>query len=289
MVSTLGHPESLRTFHILPPPRQTGQKLLINVYLAHGADASTNPPVGDVLRQTLAMAAAESEEELIRRTIDAARKLSPTGTGAIIDHSDAEAQAAMRLSSPSLARIGEDLVLVSDAPAELISLIGAHAQLYRDRLRRLDVLHHHANSDPLTGLRHHRPFSERLAAARPGRTAVIAIDVDGFKRINDEYGHQAGDLALVRLGDALQSALRSVDELYRIGGDEFAVIVDVQSAAEALSIADRLLQAARTTGHPVSVGVALCGPDEEGRATLRRADAALYEAKRAGRDKARLA
>jgi diguanylate cyclase (GGDEF)-like protein len=259
------------------------------VYPDHGTDAGTNPPLGAVLRHTLAMAAAESEDELIRRTIDAARDISHTGTAAIIDATDPEGLVAMRVPNPSLARIGEGLLLVSDGPAELITLIAAHAELYQDRLRRHDLLHWHANSDPLTGLRHHRPFSERLAAARPGRTAVIAIDVDGFKKINDEYGHQAGDNALVQLGDALQSALRAVDELYRIGGDEFAVVVDVQNAPEALSIADRLLQAARSTGHPVSVGVALCGPDEDGQATLRRADAALYEVKRSGRDKARLA
>src|SRR4029450_11882198 len=102
------------------------------------------------------------------------------------------------------------------------TLISAHADIYRDRLRRLAVLHRHANSDPLTGLRHNRPVSERLGAGRAGGTAVIAIDVDGFKKINDEYGHQAGDHALVRLGDALQSALRAVDELDRIGGGEFA-------------------------------------------------------------------
>jgi len=259
------------------------------VYLTHGTDAGTNPLAGDVLRHTLAMAAAESKDELIRRTLDAARDLSPTGTAVIINSGDAEGFAAVPVPNPSLVHLGDGLELVSDAPAELISLIGAHAELYLDRLRRLDVLHHHANSDPLTGLRHNRPFSERLAAARPGRTAVIAIDVDGFKKINDEYGHQAGDHALVRLGDALQSALRAVDELYRIGGDEFAVVVDVQNAPEAISIAGRLLQAARTAGYPISVGVALCGPDEEGRATLRRADAALYEAKRSGRDKVRLA
>ena len=253
------------------------------MYPAQGTDAGTNPLAGDVLRHTLVMAGAESEDELNRRTVEAVRQLSPTGSATIVDADAAEAEAAAAVP------IGDGRLLVSDAPGELISLIGAHARLYRDRLRRLDVLHRHANSDPLTGLRHHRPFSERLAAARPGRTAVIAIDVDGFKKINDEYGHQAGDHALVRLGDALQSALRAVDELYRIGGDEFAVVVDVQNAPEALSIAGRLLQAARAAGYPISVGVAVCGPDEEGRATLRRADAALYEAKRAGRDKARLA
>jgi len=289
MVGTLGNPEESEKVSHSSPLRHLGQRLLINVYLANGTDAGTNPLPGEVLRHTLAMAAAESEDELILRTVEAARELSPTGTAVIIKSGDAEGLASVRVPDPIVVSIGDGLELISDAPAELISLIGAHAELYLDRLRRLDVLHRHANSDPLTGLRHHRPFSERLAAARPGRTAVIAIDVDGFKKINDEYGHQAGDHALVRLGDALQSTLRAVDELYRIGGDEFAVVVTVQSAAEALSIADRLLQAARAAGYPISVGVALCGPDEEGRATLRRADAALYEAKRSGRNKARLA
>jgi diguanylate cyclase (GGDEF)-like protein len=292
MVGTLGQDKSENFSHLSGMTPGPPDRNLIMVYLADGTDAGTRPHPGHVLRQTLAMAEADTEDELLHRTLVAARELSHTGTAMIIYPDGATLGTAdPLLGQPGIARarIGDAMLVVADAPADLTGLIAAHATVYLDRLRRLDVLHERANSDPLTGLRHHRPFSERLAAARPGRTAVIAIDVDGFKRINDEYGHQAGDHALVRLGGALQSALRAGDELYRIGGDEFAVVVDVQNAQEALSIADRLLHAARATGHPVSVGAALCGPDEEGRATLRRADMALYEAKRSGRDKVRLA
>jgi len=146
-----------------------------------------------------------------------------------------------------------------------------------------------ANSDPLTGLRHYRPFEERLCASAPGHTAVIAVDVDDFKKINDKYGHQAGDEALVALVDALRGARRGDDLLYRIGGDEFAVVVDVNGPGEVATIARRMLEAARRVGQTISVGAALCVPGETGRETLLRADKALYDAKRAGRDTARLA
>lgn len=173
--------------------------------------------------------------------------------------------------------------------SSLLALVVAHAQAARDRLRELDLLARQAESDPLTGLRHHRKFEERLAASSPGRTAIIALDVDQFKKINDEYGHQAGDHALVTLVEALTQALRGDDQLYRIGGDEFAVIVDVNGIGEAFAIARRLLDAARIAGRTISVGAALHLPGETGRETLLRADKALYEAKRSGRDTARVA
>jgi diguanylate cyclase (GGDEF)-like protein len=171
----------------------------------------------------------------------------------------------------------------------LLALVVAHANAGRERLCELAQLARQADSDPLTGLRHHRPFEERLAAARVGRTAVLAIDVDQFKRINDEFGHQAGDIALVSVAGALRSVLRGEDELYRIGGDEFAVVIDVNGPAEVVTIARRLLEAARRVGHTISVGAALNLDGEIGRETLSRADKALYQAKRAGRDNARLA
>ena len=171
----------------------------------------------------------------------------------------------------------------------LLALVVAHAQAGRERLRELALLSRRANSDPLTGLRHYRPFEERLAASVPDRTAVIALDVDDFKRINDEYGHQAGDNALVALVAALRGALRGDDHIYRIGGDEFAVVIDVNGPPELTVITRRLLDAARRVGHPVSVGAALRQADETGRETLLRADKALYQAKRAGRNTAHLA
>jgi diguanylate cyclase (GGDEF)-like protein len=192
---------------------------------------------------------------------------------------------------------GDAVLVVADRPgawfdpsaSELLALVAAHAAVNHERLRRLDQLRHHANSDPLTGLNHHRPFGERLEAAAAGRTALLAIDVDGFKAINDQLGHQAGDHLLIKLVTALQSALRQGDELYRIGGDEFAVMLDVNAPTEAIAVAGRLLQAARESGHTISVGVALTEAGEHGQETLRRADLALLDAKRAGRDRVRLA
>jgi diguanylate cyclase (GGDEF)-like protein len=170
-----------------------------------------------------------------------------------------------------------------------LTLVAAHGQAAADRLHEIELLARRADSDPLTGLRHQRPFEARLTRSLPGRTAVIAFDIDGFKKINDQYGHQAGDEALLALVGALRLALRGDDQLYRIGGDEFAVVMDVKGPAQARSVARRLLDAARGVGHTVSVGAAIHAVGETGRETLVRADRALYEAKRAGRDTLRVA
>ncbi|MFY1704817.1 MULTISPECIES: diguanylate cyclase [Micromonospora] len=171
----------------------------------------------------------------------------------------------------------------------LMELLAGQAWSCLDRLRTLHQLSEQANSDPLTGLRHTGPFGQRIAAATPGRTALLAIDVDGFKSVNDTYGHQEGDRVLVGLARALQAALRHGDELFRIGGDEFVAVIEVHRPAEAVRIAERLTEAARRTGRTISVGVAVAEPHESPEATLRRADQALYFVKRNGRDAVRLA
>lgn len=171
----------------------------------------------------------------------------------------------------------------------LMELLAAQTWICLDRLRTLEKLHERAMSDPLTGLRHHGPLGERMATATPGRTALVAIDVDEFKTINDTYGHQVGDRVLVDLARALQNALRHGDELYRIGGDEFVAVVDVVRPEEAVGIGERLAGAARRLGRTVSVGVAVQRHGEAPELTLRRADVALYDVKRDGRDGVRLA
>jgi diguanylate cyclase (GGDEF)-like protein len=203
--------------------------------------------------------------------------------------------AAIGLPSALTAGLAGAIVVVATATPDsldaeagaVLALLVAHANAGLDRLRELHLLAHRADSDPLTGLRHYRPFEERLAASEPNRTAVIAVDVDEFKRINDEYGHQAGDHALLAVVEALRGALRGDDHIYRIGGDEFAVVIDVGGTAEVRNITGRLLAAARAVGHTVSVGAAVQLPGETGRETLLRADKALYQAKREGRNTAR--
>jgi diguanylate cyclase (GGDEF)-like protein len=285
-------------------------------------------PVRLALEKALSITTAGDEDELISRTLtaacemtgaDVAVALQPTGERYLHGDPDLAGRlaAAAVLSRACVVRPGgttSDFTLLGLPAAVVMGLNGAvvivaattpdslgaesgsvlalliaHAQAGLQRLAEVAMLAQRANSDPLTGLRHYRPFEERLASSEPGRTAVIAVDVDEFKRINDEYGHQAGDHALVALVDALRSALRGDDHIYRIGGDEFAVVIDVGGSAEVATIARRLLEAARLVGHTVSVGAALRMPGETGRETLLRADKALYQAKRAGRNTARLA
>ncbi|MEV0427056.1 sensor domain-containing diguanylate cyclase [Micromonospora sp. NPDC050495] len=178
----------------------------------------------------------------------------------------------------------ERLLRPDPTTVNLMELLAGQAWTCLDRLRTLDRLREQASSDPLTGLRHTGPFGQRIATATPGRTALLAIDVDGFKTVNDTYGHQAGDRLLVGLARALEGALRQGDELYRTGGDEFVAVIEVNRPEEAVRIAERLAEAARRTGRTISVGVALPRPGESPQRTLHRADQALYAAKRHGRD-----
>ncbi|MFJ8581833.1 diguanylate cyclase [Micromonospora sp. NPDC093277] len=178
----------------------------------------------------------------------------------------------------------ERLLRPDPTTVNLMELLAGQAWACLDRLRTLARLREQASSDPLTGLRHTGPFGQRIASATPGRTALLAIDVDGFKDVNDTYGHQAGDRLLVGLARALEGALRQGDELYRTGGDEFVAVIEVSRPEEAVRIAERLTEAARRTGRTISVGVALPHPGESAERTLLRADQALYAVKRHGRD-----
>ncbi|MGW4497046.1 diguanylate cyclase [Micromonospora sp. NPDC004336] len=183
----------------------------------------------------------------------------------------------------------ERLLRPDPTTVNLLELLAGQAWSCLDRLRTVARLREQANSDPLTGLGHTGPFGRRIARATPGRTALLAIDVDGFKSVNDTYGHQAGDRVLVRLARALEGALRQGDELYRVGGDEFVAVIEVNRPDEAVRIAERLAEEARRIGRTISVGVALPRPGEPPELTLRRADQALYAVKRQGRDGVRLA
>jgi diguanylate cyclase (GGDEF)-like protein len=161
-----------------------------------------------------------------------------------------------------------------------LELLMANAAQCFERLSALDELRALADSDPLTGLGNVRPLGERLAAADGGRTALLVIDIDGFKHVNDTQGHAAGDHLLVQVATVLRRGLRTGDDVFRVGGDEFVAVLDVGDEAEAVRIAGRLATAAaHDLGQSISVGVALGRPGESSDATLRRADEAMYEAK----------
>jgi diguanylate cyclase (GGDEF)-like protein len=170
---------------------------------------------------------------------------------------------------------------------ELLELLAAHAATC---LRTADLVHslrERAATDPLTGLGHHATFHEALARThRRPQTAVVLVDVDGFKRVNDTRGHQQGDHVLRSIAHALASALRRGDTLYRVGGDEFAALLAVGDPDEAHEAGLRLRAAvaAAELGVTVSIGVAVPQEGEPDGAVLDRADRALYRVKDAGRD-----
>lgn len=290
---------------------------------AHEATRAAYEATHEALTQTLAISTAGTDDELMQRTLRAACAVTGAIVACSVDSSAAHlygdeplardllsaarcgrprsnptnAFSAIGLPAALTATIDATLLVVASTEPDrfdpaargLLDLVATHARVGRDRLREFALLSRRANSDPLTGLRHYRPFEERLAASEPDQTAIIAIDIDNFKRINDEAGHQGGDRALITLVGALRRALRGDDHIYRIGGDEFAVVIDVSDQSEVVRISRRLLDAARQVGYPISVGAALRLPGESGRDTLLRADKALYQAKNAGRNTARLA
>ncbi|GAB1641952.1 diguanylate cyclase domain-containing protein [Krasilnikovia sp. MM14-A1259] len=173
-------------------------------------------------------------------------------------------------------------------------------------LRNLDEqqerLRHAAHHDPLTLLPNRTAFHtgavEALAAAGPDvHTGVLLLDLDGFKPINDGFGHAAGDAVLVAVGQRLRGGLRGHDTSARLGGDEFAVVLPgLDDPAEAEAIAARLLARivapVPIAGAQVQVGVSIGittarGPGHDVDRLLREADHALYAAKAAGKGVAR--
>jgi diguanylate cyclase (GGDEF)-like protein/PAS domain S-box-containing protein len=179
---------------------------------------------------------------------------------------------------------------------------GAAVAFVRDitELRRLEArMHYQATHDTLTGLVNRWQFGQRLEqaiaeSARQGEPfALLLLDLDDFKAINDGYGHAAGDQVLVEVARRLKGALRASDTLARLGGDEFTVLLQPladpeeaeQRAAELLQV---LCQPCRMHGFELnfgaSLGLALCPADARDAATLLRyADMAMYQAKERGR------
>jgi diguanylate cyclase (GGDEF)-like protein len=151
------------------------------------------------------------------------------------------------------------------------------------RFRRAEVarLAQIAISDPLTGLRNHRAFQEDLARElqRVGRSgeplSLVLLDLDGLKAVNDRFGHQAGDERLQAVAQAIRDSQRATDLAYRIGGDEFAVILAGARALGALEFAQRLRAVVAVTAG-IAEATDLRGRDE----VIREADLALIGAKR---------
>ena len=187
---------------------------------------------------------------------------------------------------------------LTDANGKVTS-IQALVQDVSARVEAAEQLLHIATHDTLTGLANRRMLTERLshALARAERTgeavALLFIDLDGFKRVNDLHGHAVGDEVLINVADRLRSVARGTDFVARLGGDEFVILLDTDvHPGSPGSLAERVFEAlsspCRFTGGEAmigaSIGVAMHPPLSNLAADLiRRADAAMYEAKNAGK------
>lgn len=177
------------------------------------------------------------------------------------------------------------------ALAILVSLEQANSERLREANRRLESsrekLRQLVDLDPLTGLRNRRGLREVLDFVSATGGTLIFLDVDDFKRINDRYGHVAGDHCLIAVARVLERSFRTHDAIFRWGGDEFLVVAPElpRSGAEQRLKAVSAALARADLGAPcptsVSVGVAVVAAGEDAGPVLRQADAAMYERKRA--------
>ncbi|WP_421855335.1 GGDEF domain-containing protein [Oricola sp.] len=169
------------------------------------------------------------------------------------------------------------------------------------KLKRLaEELQRASQTDDLTGLANRREFVTRVngcirrAQASTGAGALLFVDADHFKQINDTFGHLTGDAVLVALGDVIRGNVRQADIAARIGGEEFAVFLPNTDLVTAYEVAERVrLSTREITGHmelhdvgvSVSIGIACHRPGQEIEEVMRAADHGLYAAKNGGRDR----
>ncbi|HEU5279152.1 MAG TPA: diguanylate cyclase [Gaiellaceae bacterium] len=193
-------------------------------------------------------------------------------------------------------RLGEDASFHDDE-FELAKRFGDAAALALDNAQIRARLEHQAQTDPLTGLYNHRAFHERLrqALASASRAhdavSILMLDIDDFKRVNDVFGHGTGDEILRSLADTLKDAVRSSDVVYRLGGEEFAIVIASRSAEHAERLAHRMVERVEATEFgpagriTISVGLAR-GPEHamNPRELIACAEAAMMTAKARGKN-----
>ena len=193
-------------------------------------------------------------------------------------------------------RLGEDASF-DDDEFELAKRFGDAAALALDNAQIRVRLEHQAMTDSLTGLFNHRAFHERLreALASASRShhavSVLMLDIDDFKRVNDIYGHGAGDEILRALSGTLKDSVRASDAVYRLGGEEFAIVITSRSAHNAEELAHRVVDRVESTDFDpagritISVGLAR-GPEHamNPRELIACAEAAMMSAKARGKN-----
>ena len=198
--------------------------------------------------------------------------------------------------------IGFSLVVISFSlvGADLSALRRSHRRQNRDLAEALDKINRLAITDELTGIWNRRQImrvlrAQRALAERGGYDfSVCYLDIDHFKRVNDRYGHNAGDLVLQKVAASLREELREIDFFARFGGEEFIAVLANTPLPEAKAVAERLRRRVQGLRFgevdkrlrvTISLGVAGYRPGEPVEELLRRADEALYQAKAGGRNR----
>ena len=210
-------------------------------------------------------------------------------------------EGALTTGVVSLARRGEGF---ADDERALLAYLCEQAGVATGNVVRHETLHRQALTDELTGLANHRRFQEVLTAAiersDEAPVALLLLDLDDFKQVNDTHGHQIGDAVLAAVGRCLRNECRATDEPARYGGEELAVALSDTTLCEAAELAERLRREVRALALrgpagealqvTVSAGVASLDGDIATRADLvAAADGALYAAKAAGKDRVAIA
>jgi diguanylate cyclase (GGDEF)-like protein len=163
-------------------------------------------------------------------------------------------------------------------------------------------VHRLANCDDLTGLSNRRSFTEqataRLAGAASEKIGLLLVDIDWFKRVNDTFGHEAGDETLVHMANTLVHAAPEDALVARLGGEEFTILCKVNDEKQVEDIAETVRKATEAAGFiyrgdhirvTISLGLSVARPDDTLSTLLNRADRALYDAKDRGRNRFALA
>jgi diguanylate cyclase len=251
-----------------------------------------------MMAQMMAMV-REVVQEVTEKTGNLARDLGEKNKGLTenVDNlrSSRDKQEILRLLSTVVMQAGGIQSTVESSHRELQETRHTLASMQEELAETRQLL----NEDALTGALNRRgldqTLSREIARAQRGgqKMSVTMIDLDYFKSVNDLFGHEAGDQLLIHFTGLIRSVLRKSDALVRYGGEEFALILPETDARGALFVLGRLQQVVKKTplmynGREIattfSAGVAELQDEENGHALLRRADDAVYAAKRAGRD-----
>ncbi len=255
-----------------------------------------------------------SAQEMLGHRCPEGRLLHCDATGKVLCHDGCPLQAVIQGNQPETCQVfmrcknGARIpVVVSAAPVlNDEGIVVGVAEVFRDNSANVNALHEameatgDAYLDPLTNIGNRRFAELRLgqilpfarSPKRPG--ALLFLDVDHFKQVNDTYGHLVGDLILKAVSQTLCRTLRSVDLVCRWGGEEFLVYLANVSVSEMLEIAERcrvlVANSTCTTSHgqisvTCSIGATLLNDDDTLETLIHRADSAMYQAKRAGRDR----